>query len=173
MIYTKGVHAGSLQIEYDEITMKTKLVLYQVGGWFISIGTLKFNEKSSFNTILGFKLCWDYKPTNEYTSQKIVNLSTTNKLHLNCDVVDGGLQKGLLTPVLFNFLLVKPSGYKVFYEPETFQYKRIIKSVLNTVSFHFEVDNHEKVDFNGETLSYTLQMIKIWAIKWACKKWKW
>ena len=110
---------------------------------------------------MGFKLCWDYKPTNEYTSQKIVNLSTTNKLHLNCDVVDGGLQKGLLTPVLFNFLLVKPSGYKVFYEPETFQYKRIIKSVLNTVSFHFEVDKHEKVDFNGETLSYTLQMIKI------------
>ena len=35
------------------------------------------------------------------------------------------------------------------------------KSVLNTTSFYLEDDNHEEVNFNGETLTFTLQMIKI------------
>ena len=35
------------------------------------------------------------------------------------------------------------------------------KSVLNTITFHLEDDINEEVDFNGETLIFTLQMIKI------------
>ena len=39
--------------------------------------------------------------------------------------------------------------------------KKINKSVLNTITFYLEDDNNEEVDFNGETLIFTLQMIKI------------
>ena len=35
------------------------------------------------------------------------------------------------------------------------------KSVLNTITFYLEDDNNEKFDFNGETLTFTLQTIKI------------
>ena len=46
------------------------------------------------------------------------------------------------------------------------------KSVLNTITFHLEANNNKEVDFNGETMTFTLQLIKIWVIKWAFKKWK-
>ena len=142
-------------IEYDDIKMKTKL---DVKAGIIAI---RFDEKSFFSTILGFTPGWDYKHYNKYISQKIVNLSNTNKIHLKCDVIDGSVVNGLRHPILFSFVLDKKPGYKVFVESETIHYKKINKSVLNTRTFYLEDDNNEEVDFNGETLTFTLQMIKI------------
>ena len=65
-------------------------------------------------------------------------------------------------PILYRFVLAKPPGYKVFSEPETIHYKKIIKFVLNTITFYLENDNVEEVDFNGETLTFTLQLVKIY-----------
>ena len=80
---------------------------------------------------------------------------------MKCDVVDGSIQSGLRHPILFSFVLDKKPGYKVFCEPETIHHKKINKSVLNTITFYLEDDNNEEVDFNVETLTFTLQMIKI------------
>ena len=41
-------HEGTLQNEYDDITMKTKLTLPRSGGIF---GTLIFDERSLLNTL--------------------------------------------------------------------------------------------------------------------------
>ena len=54
----------------------------------------------------------------------------------------------------------KKPRYKVFCEPETIHYKKQNKSVLNAKTFYLEDDNNEEVDFNGETLTFTLQMFK-------------
>ena len=88
-------------------------------------------------------------------------MSSTIKIHLKCDAIDGSIQDGVRQPILFSFVLDKPAGYKVFSEPETIHYKKRNKSVLNTITFYLEDDNNEEVDFNGETLTFTLQMIKI------------
>ena len=149
------VPSNTIVIEFDDITRKTKLVVNS------GIIAIRFDEKSFFSTILGFTPGWDYKHYNKYISQKIVNLSNTNKIHLKCDCIDGTIQDGIRQPILFSFVLDKPAGYKVFCEPETIHYKRINKSVLNTITFFLEDDNNEQVDFNGETLTFTLQMIKI------------
>ena len=101
-----------------------------------------------FNTILGFKPYWVYTHYNEYISQKIINLNTTKKIHLTSDVIDGSVVNGLRQPILFSFVLDKPSGYKVFCEPETIQYRRINKIVLNTITFYLENDNNELFSFN-------------------------
>ena len=122
---------------------------------------IRFDENSFFSTILGFTAGWDYKHYNQYLSQKIVNLSSTNKIHLKCDAIDGSVVIGIRQPILYSFVLDKPSGYKVFCEPETIHYKKINKSVLNNITFYLEVDNDKEVDFNGETLNFTLQLIKI------------
>ena len=160
-------HEGTLQIEYDDLNKKVKLILTSFGETF---GTLKFDKKSFFHTLLGFTPYWDYKPTNAihadapgvYTSDKIIlNLNTINKIHLKCDCIDGSIQDGVRQPIIFSFILDKPSGYKVFRQPETIHYKKINKSVLNTITFYLEDDNNKEVDFNGETLTFTLQMIKI------------
>ena len=78
-------------IELDDITRKTILV---VGSEIIAI---RFDEKSFFSTILGCTSVWDYKHYNEYTSQKIVNLSITNKMHLKSVVIDDSVLNGLET----------------------------------------------------------------------------
>ena len=62
-------------IEFDDITRKTELVVEN------GIIAIRFDEKSFFSTILGFTPGWDYKHYNKYISQKIVNLSSTNKIH--------------------------------------------------------------------------------------------
>ena len=65
-----------IDIEFDDITRKTKLVVRA------GIIAIRFDEKSFFSTILGFTAGWEYKHYNKYVSQKIVNLSNTNKIHL-------------------------------------------------------------------------------------------
>ena len=166
-VYPLGDHQGTLQIEYDDLNKKVKLILTRFGATF---GTLRFDEKSFFHTLLGFTPYWDYKPTNAihanppgvYSSDKVIlNLNTINKIHLKCDCIDGSIQDGVRQPILYSFVLDKPSGYKIFCEPETIHYKKINNSVLNTVTFYLEDDNNKEVNFNQETLTFTLQMIKI------------
>ena len=66
-----------------------------------------------------------------------------------------------MSTILYSFVLIKKPSYKVFCEPETVQYKKINKSVWNTLTFYLEDDNNEQVDFNGETLTFALQLIKV------------
>ena len=146
---------SEILIRLDDTTRKTKLVVRS------GIIAIRFDEKSFFSTILGFTPGWDYKHHNQYLSQKIVNLNSTNKIHLECDAIDRSVVNGIRQPILYSFVLDKPAGYKVFSEPETIHYKKINKSVLNTITFYLEDDNNKEVNFNGETLTFTLQMIKI------------
>ena len=83
-VYNMGDHEGTLKIEHDDISMKRKLILTLFGGIF---RTLRVDQKSFFNTLLGFQTSWDYKPTNAshadnpgvYTSDKFLNLGTSIK----------------------------------------------------------------------------------------------
>ena len=144
-----------IDIDFYDITRKSKLVVRN------GIIAKRFDEKPFFCTILGFNPSWDYKHYNEYISQKNVNLSSTNKKPLKCDVIDGSVVNGIREPIFFSFLLEKPPRYKILCEFETIHYKKIKKPFLNTITFYLENDNNEQVDFNRETLNFTLQLIKI------------
>ena len=50
-VYPLGDHEGTLQIEYDDLDKKIKLILTRFVETF---GTLRFDEKSFFHTLLGF-----------------------------------------------------------------------------------------------------------------------
>ena len=120
--------------------MQTKLLLTRFGSIF---GALRFDEKSFFNTLLEFTPFWDYKATNAFhadsfgvhINEKRLNLSTRNKIHLKCHVLDSSSQNGLRHPKLFNFVLDEKPGFKVFCSPETDFLKKNIESVLNTITF--------------------------------------
>ena len=144
-----------IDIEYDDITMKTKLVVRS------GIIARKFDEQSFFSNVLGFTPGWDHKHYNKYISQKNLILGSTNIIHLKCDVIDGSVVDGARQPMLYSFVLDKQPDYKVFSEPGTIHYKKTNRSILNTITFYLEDNNNTEVDFIGETLTFTLQMIKI------------
>ena len=170
-IKTFSGHEETIELVYDDITRRATIVLkFKDEKEKFALGTLRFDKQSFFHTFLGFSPYWDYKPNNPshvlipgvYPSDKIIlSLNTIDKIHLKCDAIDGSIQDGVRQPILFSFVLDKPSGYKVFCEPETIHYKKINKSVLNTIMFYLEDDSDKVVDFNNETLTFTLQMIKI------------
>ena len=150
-VYTMADHEGPLKIDFDEISKKIKLILTRFGSTF---GTLSFDEKSFLNTLLGFTPYWDYKPTNAihadspgaYTSEKNLNLSKRIKIHLKCDVNDGGVVNGVRQPIPFTFDLGRLPGYKIFHQPETVHHIKINKFVLNFITFYLEDNNNEEVN---------------------------
>ena len=145
--------SASIIIGSDNVNLVTKLNVNP------RIHALTFDKKSLFNTILGFSPYWDYKSYyNEYYGEKNRNLSIRNEIHLKCDCIDGSVLNGVRPQILYSFVFDKPLGYIL---PETFSYEKIYKTKLNTKMFYLEDDNHEEVNFNGETLTLTLQMIKI------------
>ena len=148
-------YRNAIDIEYDDIAMKTTL---DVRAGIIAI---RFDEQLFLSTILGFTPHCDYQHYNKYISPKIVNLSSKNKIQLKCYWIDGSVVVGLRQPILYSFVLDKLPGSKVLTEPETKHNKKLNKSVLNTSTFYLEDENHEEVDFNGETLTFALQTIKV------------
>ena len=117
---------------------------------------------------MNFSPYWDYEPTNAihavspgaYTSDKILNLSTIDEINLTCDVTDRSVVNERRQPVLFSFILEKTAGYKVFCQFETIHFKQTNEPVLNTINFYLENDNNDEVNFSGETLTFTLQLIR-------------
>ena len=106
-IHTFSGHSEIRDLDYDDISMKTKIILkYKGVQKNFGLGTLRFDEKSFFHTLLGFELYWDYKPTKfnhvaiptDYTSDKILNLSSKNKIHLKADVIDSSVVDGVRQP---------------------------------------------------------------------------
>ena len=121
-----------IDIEYDDITIKTKFVVRP------GFTAIKFDKKVVFMTILAFPPGWNYKFYNDYISLKDVNLSNTNNIFLKCDVIDGSILDGLRHPILFSFFLDKPAGYKNFCNPETIHFsilEQVNKNVLKTITF--------------------------------------
>ena len=98
----------TLQIEYDAISMKTKLLLTLFAENF---GTLRNDGKSFLKTLFGLAPYWDYKPPNAiqvdspgvYTSDTILILSTIDKIHLKCDVIDVFVVNGTGESIIFSF----------------------------------------------------------------------
>ena len=107
-INTFSGHMETIQIKYDDISMKSKIILKYIDEQDILVlGTLRFDKRSFFHTLLGFIPYWDYKSPGVYTSDKILNLNTTNKIHLKCDVIDGSVVDGIRQAILYSFVLDK------------------------------------------------------------------
>jgi len=75
-------------------------------------------------------------------------------------VINGSILNGLPSNILFSFVLNEPPGAKIIREPTTILYKQINKSKLDSIEFYFIDDDGNDVDFQGETITFTLQLIK-------------
>ena len=151
-----------INITIDEKKYKSNLKINQ---------TLIFTNKSFFYTNLGFTESHSYSLDDlegfyqlilgSYQSERPINITGIDKVHLKCDCIDGSIMNGTREPILYSFSLDQPPGHKIYKEPKVKLFKKINKSVLSHISFYLEDDDYKGVDFNGETISFTCQLIKI------------
>ena len=151
-----------VNVSIDDVRLKSNLKIIQ---------TLIFTEKPFFYTILGFTRSRSY-PLDDldviyqliagyYKSDKPTNVSGIDKIPLNCDCMQGSIVNSVREPLLYSFALSSPPGHKIYKKPRIKLFKKINKSVLSHITFYFEDDDHKPVDFNGETISFTCQLVKI------------
>ena len=151
-----------IYITIDERKYKTDLKINQ---------TLIFTNKSFFYTILGFTQSHQ-GPLNDiegfyqilpglYKSDRPINITGIDKIHLKCDCIDGSIMNGTREPILYSFALDQPPGHKIYKEPKVKLFKKLNKSVLSHIMFYLEDDDYNSVNFNGEMISFTCQLIKI------------
>ena len=111
------------------------------------------------NNLLGFTKTRYSEGT--HISEKPVRITSTDKVHLKCDCVDSSIFNEFREQILFSFNLSDPPGYKVIKEPNIILYKKINKTRLDSIQFFLKDSNHNSVGFNGEALTFTIQIIKI------------
>ena len=151
-----------VNITIDDFRLKSNLKINQ---------TLIFTENSFFYTILGYIQSRSY-PLDDidgfcqliagsYKSDRPINITGIDKIHLKCDCIQGSIVNGIREPILYSFALSSPPGYKIFKEPRIKLFKKINKSILSHITFYFEDDDYKAVDFHNETISFTCQLIKI------------
>ena len=96
-----------------------------------------------------------------YKGDRPININGIDKIHLKCDCLQGSIVDGIRESILYSFALSSPPGHKIYKESRIKLFQKINKSTLSHITFYLEDDDHKSVDFNGETLFFTLQMIKI------------
>ena len=87
-----------------------------------------------------------------YKSDRPINLTGIDKIHLKCNCVQGSIVNGVREPILYSFALSSSPGHKIYKEPRVKLFKKMNKSVLSHITFYFEDDDHKPVDFNSETV---------------------
>ena len=144
-----------VNITIDDIKLKSNLNTNQ---------TLLFTKKSFFYTILGFTQSRSY-PLDDidafyqliagsYKSDKPINITGIDKVHLKCDCIQGSIVNGVREPNLFSFALSSPPGHKIYKEPRVKLFRKVNKSVLSHITFYFEDDDYKPVDFHGDDIIY-------------------
>ena len=151
-----------ISVTIDDIRLKSNLKTNQ---------TLIFTHKSFFYTLLGYTQS-HHGPLNDievfyqisagsYKSDRPNNITGIDKVHLKADCIQGSIVNGVREPILFSFALSSPPGHKIIKEPRVKLFKKVNKSVLSHITFYFEDDDYKPVDFHGETITFSCQLIKI------------
>ena len=96
-----------------------------------------------------------------YKSERPINITGIDKVHLKCDCIDGSIMNGTREPILYSFSLHQPPGHKIYKEPKVKLFKKMNKSILSHITFYFEDDDYKPVDFNNEIVLFTCQLIEI------------
>ena len=137
-----------VSVTIEDVRLKSNLKTNQ---------TLIFTEKSFFYSILGFTRSRSY-PLDDidgfhqliegsYKSDKPINITGIDGIHLKCDCIQVSIVNGIREPILYSFALSSPPGHKIYKEPKIKLFKKVNKSVLSHITFYFEDDDHKPLIF--------------------------
>ena len=145
----------------DDIGLKSNLTTNK---------TIRFTKKSFFYVNLGFIQSnsgelgtievFVHLLLGTYKSDKPIDFTAIDKIHLEVDCINGSYLNVVHHPNLYSFALDRPPGQKLSNQPRIKLFKKVNKSVLSHVTIYPEDDNHKPVYFNKETVSFTCQLFK-------------
>ena len=95
-----------------------------------------------------------------YKSDKPVNSTVIDEIHLNCDCIQGSIVHCTREHILYSFALSSPPRHKVYEQPRKKRFEKIKKPVLSHITFYLEDDDYKPIDFNNETIRFTCQLIE-------------
>ena len=96
-----------------------------------------------------------------YKSNTPISIIGIDKVHLKCECINGSIVNVIRETFLHNFALDKPPGHKICKEPRFQIFRRLNIYVLSHITFYLEDEDHRRVDFNGERIPFTCQLLKI------------
>ena len=96
-----------------------------------------------------------------YKSERPISIIGKDKILSKCACFNGSIVNGNRGPILYSFVLSSPPGHKIYKELRVKLSKKTIKPVFSHITFYLEDDDHKPVLFNGETMSFSCQLIKI------------
>ena len=94
-------------------------------------------------------------------SDKPFNIIGVDKVHLKSDCINGSIVNGTREFLSYSFALDKPSRHKRNKGARMKLFKKIKNSLLSHIKIYLEDEHHKPVDFNGKTISFTYQLVKI------------
>ena len=95
-----------------------------------------------------------------YKSDKSINITGFDKVHLKTDCLQFSPVNGIREPILYSFALDQPPSHKIYNQARIRLVKKVIKPLLSHITFYLEDDDHKLVDFKNETICFTCQLIK-------------
>ena len=78
--------------------------------------------------------------------KKPKNITGVDKIHLNCNCIEGSIVNDIQEPILYSSALEQPPGHEIYEELRIELFKRINKSVLSNVTNYLEDDEHKPFD---------------------------
>ena len=104
-----------VSVTIDDVRLKSNLITNK---------TLIFTEKSFFYTVLGFTRSRFYPLVDidgfcqliagSYKSDRPINITGIDKIHLKCDCFDGSIVNDVREPILYSFALSSLPGFKIY-----------------------------------------------------------
>ena len=140
---------GNVIIEPDKNTRKCKMEIKQCA--------LSFDVENSIASSLGFRKIV-YKQ-GKYSPQKIIDIMGFSTINIHCNVISGVKDNGKDTDILYTFTLTEPPGYLINIIPTNILYQNVTKERTEYIEFQIKDEHGRPIDFNGEVLSFTLQLV--------------
>ena len=82
----------------------------------------------------------------------------SNTINIHCKIISGAKDNGKDTDKLYTFNLTEPPGFMIINIPTNGLYENVTKDRIEYTEFHITDEHGRPIDFNGDVLSFTLNL---------------
>ena len=118
-----------------------------------------FTKTDTWRNVLGFESKILNKPLN--ISDRMVNVLETQKVFIYLDIIRGSWFNNLPTNILYSFANESEYGYPINLKTKNKEPHILLNKSFNSVLFTFKDENNNPIDFQGSSVSLTLEVAQV------------